>query len=101
MPRWLVALVLAIVMPCYGFAAVGQSLAAVLGDQAHMAAHMAEEPHHHHDDGSFHADDSDEALQHLHTDDWVGNAALIVGGIALDVLHTLSLIHISEPTRPY
>mgnify|MGYP003375070388 FL=1 len=90
MPRWLVALVLAVLVPCYGFAAVGQSVAAVLGGQEHMGAHLADEPHHHHDDGSVHADASDEAVQHLHVDDCVGHAALIVGDIALDVLHLAS-----------
>jgi hypothetical protein len=94
MPRWLIVLVLAILLPCYAFAAVGQSMAASMASAAeedgHAAAHLAGEAHHHHDDGSFHADDSDESVQHLHSTDFTTGAALIVGDVTLPVLPTCS-----------
>ncbi len=87
MPRWLVVLVLAILLPCYGFAAVGQSLAVTVAmaddDHGHAAAHLTQEAHHHDDDGSFHVDDSAESQQHLHADAWAASPALLAAGVTL------------------
>jgi hypothetical protein len=83
MPRWLVALIVALLIPCYGFAAMGQSVALVLDDTGHALAHYTDEAHHHDDDGAMHADDSDESATHPHDDDWVSTPALVVQGMAI------------------
>jgi hypothetical protein len=83
MRRWLVALIVALLLPCYGLAVAGKGLAMALADNHHAAAHLAEHAHHHHDDGSFEEDDSDEAVQHAHADDWLGCPALLLAAPAL------------------
>jgi hypothetical protein len=83
MPRWLVALIVALLIPCYGFAAVGKSVALVLDDTGHALAHYANEAHHHDDDGAMHADGSDESMTHPHGDDWVSTPALLVHSMAV------------------
>lgn len=86
MRRWLVALIVALLLPCYGLAVAGKGLAMALADSHHAAAHLAEHAHHHHDDGSFDEDDSDEAVQHAHADDWLGSPALLLATPALPAL---------------
>lgn len=78
MPRWLVALIVALLIPCYGFAALGKSAALVLDDTGHALAHYVDEAHHHHDDGAMHSDGSDESVAHLHADDGVSSPILVV-----------------------
>jgi hypothetical protein len=78
MPRWLVALILAVLIPCYGFAAVGESVALVIDETGHALAHYADQAHHHDDEGTVHADDSDESMAHLHGEDWLGSPGLLV-----------------------
>lgn len=84
MPRWFMAFVLALVVPCYGLAAAGQLLIMAKHDGSHALAHMAGEGHHHHDDGSLHVDDSDESVQHLHADDCIHSPALLTATIAFE-----------------
>lgn len=86
MRRWLVALIVALLLPCYGLAAAGKGLAMALADGHHAAAHLAEHAHHHHDDGSYHEEDSDEATLHVQADHWLGGAALLLDGPVLPVL---------------
>jgi hypothetical protein len=86
MPRWLVALIVALLIPCYGFAAVGKSVALVIDDTGHALAHYADEAHHHDDDGTMHADDSDESVAHPHGDDWVSTPGLVVQSMAVTFL---------------
>jgi hypothetical protein len=78
MPRWLVALIVTLLIPCYGFAAVGKSVALVVDESGHALAHYADQAHHHDDDGAMHADDSDESVTHLHGDDWLTTPVLVV-----------------------
>lgn len=84
MPRWLVAFVLALVLPCYGFAAAGQWLVMAKHDGSHALAHVAGEAHHHHDDGSFDVDDSDESVQHLHADDCIHSPVLTTALVSFE-----------------
>lgn len=83
MPRWLVALIVALLIPCYGFAAVGKSVALVVDESGHALAHYADQAHHHDDDGAMHADDSEESVVHLHGDDWVTTPVLVVQALSL------------------
>lgn len=78
MRHWLVALIVALLLPCYGLAAAGKGLGMALTDSHHAAAHISEHAHHHHDDGSYHAEDSDEAVLHVHADPWLGGVALLL-----------------------
>ncbi len=50
----------------------------VLADQEHAALHWQEEGHHHHDDGSYHLDDSKDAVQHVLSDHVTAASALLV-----------------------
>jgi hypothetical protein len=84
MPRWLVLFIVALVLPCYGFAAAGQSLVRAMDDPKHAAAHLMQEAHHHHDDGSFHQDDSQESAKHV-ADDCMGCAALTTATVEMAV----------------
>lgn len=86
MPRWLVVFIVALVIPCYGFAAVGKSVALVLHDAGHALAHYADQTHHHDSDGSIHEDDSDASVQHLLGDDWMANLVPVVRSSKLAVL---------------
>ncbi|MCR5882979.1 hypothetical protein LRS03_08965 [Rhizobacter sp. J219] len=83
MSRWLVALIVAILIPCYGFAAVGKSVALVVDESGHALAHYADQAHHHDDEGGMRADDSDESAVHLHGDDWVTTPVLVVQALSL------------------
>lgn len=83
MPRWLVAFIVAVLIPCYGFAAVGKSVALVVDQTGHALAHYAEQAHHHDDDGAMHADDSEDSVLHLHGDDWVSSPVLVVAALTL------------------
>jgi hypothetical protein len=83
MPRWLVALIVAVLIPCYGFAAMGKSVALVVDESGHALAHYADQAHHHDDDGDMHADDSDESVMHLHGDDWVTTPVPVVQALTL------------------
>lgn len=65
MPRRLVVLIVAVLLPCHGFAALGKSIALASDHSGHALAHWAEQAHHHHDDGTSHDDDSSEASLHL------------------------------------
>jgi hypothetical protein len=84
MPRWLVVLIVALLIPCYGFAAVGKSVALVVDETGHALAHYAEQAHHHENDGAMHAGDSDESVMHLHGDDWVTAPALVVQALTFE-----------------
>jgi len=55
------------VLSCHGFAVVAQTVVPGAAD-GHALAHVTDEAHHHHDDGTLHADDSDESMQHLLAD---------------------------------
>lgn len=46
-------------------------------DHAHCLMHLEAEGHHHHEDGSWHADDSAEAVQHAICDHLSSPAALL------------------------
>ena len=94
MRRWLVALIVALLLPCYGLAAAGKGLAMALADNHHAAAHVTEHAHHHHDDGSYHDEDSHEGVLHVHADPWLGGAALLV---ASPELPTVALPRASPP----
>jgi hypothetical protein len=83
MSRWLVAFIVAVLIPCYGFAAVGKSVALVADETGHALAHYAEQGHHHDDDGAMHSDGSVESALHLHGDDWVTTPVLVVQGLTL------------------
>lgn len=83
MPRWLVALIVAVLIPCYGFAAVGKSVALAADDTGHALAHYAEQAHHHDDDGATQTDDSEASVTHLLGDDWVSAPALLVQALTL------------------
>jgi hypothetical protein len=86
MPRRLVSVILSLVLCCQGFAAMAQALLLSGGDVRHAVAHLTDEAHHHHDDGSFHVDDSDESVQHLLVDLWLGAPAVPVGYAAMPAL---------------
>ena len=77
MPRWLVALIVAVLSPCHGFAALGKSIPLASDDSGHALAHRAEQAHHHHDDGTSHDDDSSEASLHLQVMDASSTPVLI------------------------
>jgi hypothetical protein len=105
MRRWLVALIVALLLPCYGLAAAGKGLAMALADGHHAAAHLAEHAHHHHDDGSFDEDDSDDAVLHAHADDWLGCPALLVSAPVLPALAlpraSPPAVEVSPPPSPF
>ena len=76
-------------------------------DAAHAALHWQDQAHHHHDDGSYHADDSGEALAHVQIDCAVHLTALpgamtslsfLDGGTAPVVRYSLHLP--SPPPHP-
>jgi hypothetical protein len=105
MRRWMVALIVALLLPCYGLAAAGKGLAMALADSHHAAAHIAEHAHHHHDDGSFDEDDSDAGVLHVQADPWLGGTALLA---VPPVLPTLALprasppaVEVSPPPSPF
>ncbi|WP_424859209.1 MULTISPECIES: hypothetical protein [unclassified Tepidimonas] len=111
MPRRLVAFILSLVLSCYGFAAVAKALVLTSGDD-HAVAHLLEQAHHHHDDGSVHVDDSDESVQHVMVDQWLGAPAMPAEPPALPHLrlvaasppdHSISRIptpYLEGPRRP-
>ncbi len=49
-------------------AGLTQAVLAQDGDLAHLALHWQAEGHHHDDDGSIHADDSHDSIQHVMAD---------------------------------
>ena len=77
MPRWLVALIVAVLLPCYGLAAVGQSVALASDDSGHALAHWTDRAHHHDDDGTFHDDDSQDSMLHLQAFDLLSAPVLM------------------------
>lgn len=107
MRRWLVALIVALLLPCYGFAAAGKGLAMALADSRHAGVHVTEHAHHHHDDGSFHdhEEESEDGALHAHADPWMGAAALLRAGPVLPAL-TLPqasppVVELSPPPSPF
>lgn len=68
MPRWLVAFILAIVLPCYGFAALGQPMTLVEQDGQGVHAQTLGDVHHPDEDGSFPGDRSDDGPAQVQAD---------------------------------
>lgn len=81
MPRLpvLVVLLLAMVWQAVAMARIGSAVN-VLADPAHAALHWQAQSHHHHDDGSYHAGDSADAVQHLLSDHAGAITALWLAG---------------------
>lgn len=96
MPRWLVAFIVAVLIPCYGFAAVGKPVALVVDDTGHALAHYADQAHHHDDEGDMHAGDADASVTHLHGDDWATTPVLVVQALAIEFPAPCS----AAPRRP-
>jgi hypothetical protein len=57
-------------------------------DRAHAALHWEQEAHHHHDDGSYHVEDSSEALAHVQFDGALQLTALLGGTLCPPALPT-------------
>lgn len=73
-------------------------------DIGHAVLHWQDEAHHHHEDGSYHVDDSDEALAHVQLDGALHLTALLgpdlsVGG-AVVAGAPLSVCTLHLPTPP-
>ena len=67
----------------------------VLADMEHTALHWLEEGHHHHEDGSYHLDDSNEAVLHVLCEHGSVTAALLVSSS-----HDFPLLGSAAPGGP-
>jgi hypothetical protein len=73
-------------------------------DLAHTVLHWQDEAHHHHDDGSYHFEDSGEALAHVQLDGAVHLTALLGPdlsiGTAITAAAPTSVYALHLPTPP-
>jgi hypothetical protein len=73
-------------------------------DSAHTMLHMQDSGHHHHEDGSFHADDSDESVLHLLADQGISAAVIFsasAGGFLVRVTLAPAPGDPPSPTSPF
>jgi hypothetical protein len=80
--RRFTAILLSVVLSLYGFSAVAKALT-LSGGVEHAVAHLEKVAHHHHDDGEFHADSSDEAVQHVQADNWLSTPVVPTAEVTL------------------
>jgi hypothetical protein len=78
------------------FAVAGVGLVHDHGDGlAHVVLHLEKEPHHHHDDGTFHADGTDESLQHVYADGCANTTGVVPANIESVRADVCTRLHLS------
>jgi hypothetical protein len=90
---------------CQSIVMAGGRTLPVYGENlAHAVLHWQDEAHHHHDDGSYHADDSSEALAHVQLDGALHLTALLgpdlPTGRAISASAPVSVYALHLPTPP-
>jgi len=88
-------LLLSVLHQSAAFAGGGWMLRAADG-VAHAVLHWEKSPHHHHDDGTLHAEDTDEASRHLQ-DDSALNLTGLPASPAIAPFHAAPRLAIATP----